>query len=188
MQSLIREAARGAIDCSKDTSEDCSLMPRVVKEVEGKPLMIETSAGETGNRKMYCWGGRLHNCPQDFVLPDMTLSTLVSYWYCGSHDPHVPPLRYVMAYDLPHIRNASIRLSQMKRMMKEVVRGGTKVGYSMGMGVPTPAAAIRLYDCTKHLFRFPSLRVTQRRRYESLKWKTYHNAMAKNRWKFVGEN
>jgi hypothetical protein len=42
-------------------------------------------------RKMYCWGGQLHNVPENFKLPRMTLQTLITFWFCGSTQPHCPP-------------------------------------------------------------------------------------------------
>ena len=57
----------------------------------------------------------------------------------------------------------------------------------MPMGVATTIHAIRFNEKVHLLFKFPGIRLNQRRRYENLKWKTYYNTMMKRNWKLVGE-
>ena len=122
------------------------LAPSVVITEPTVPILVDTSSDESGDetdadgygvgkRKMYCWGGRLHNVPEHFVLPRMTLQTLIIYWFCGSRQPHCPPLKYVKHQDFPgKEKNMRIVLNQMKRMIKEVIRAGHKVGFFYGGG------------------------------------------------------
>ena len=107
------------------------------------PVIVQTSDDDSdgesidgvgvGRRKMYCWGGKLHNVPENFVIPRMTLQTLIIYWYCGSKQPHCPPLKYVNHCNFPgKEKKMRVILSQTKQMIKEVVRTGYKVGFLHG--------------------------------------------------------
>ena len=139
---------------------------------------------------MYCWGGKLHNVPENFVLPRMTLQTFITYWFCGSNQPHCPPLKYVKHNDFPgKERYMRTVLAQMGRMMKEVVRAGRRVGFLHGnrLNLNNTGRATQLYEAVHKLFEFQSMSVGHDRRHSSLMWKTYHNTMQKNKWKLVGE-
>jgi hypothetical protein len=54
------------------------------------PMLIKQESGNEDQRQkeMYCWGGKLHNVPENFVIPRMTLQMLMYYWYCRSKNPH----------------------------------------------------------------------------------------------------
>lgn len=139
-------------------------------------------------------GGRLHNVPENFVLPRMTLQTLIIYWFCGSIQPHCPPLKYVNHRDFPgKEKYMRVQLNQMKRMIKEVVRAGQKVGFFHGnrLNMNNTGRATQLYEAVHKLFEFKTNSMNQpmnhNRRHSSLMWKTYHNTMQKNKWKLVGE-
>ena len=151
------------------------------------PLLIEQTGGR-GHRTMYCWGGQLHNVPENFEMPRMTLQTLITYWYCGSTQPAIPPLCYARAYDFDKKKKMSMRtrLCQMKRMINKVHTAGEMVGFNFDLSQQwTTVRATRLYEMIKHLFELPP--VKHRRRYESISWKIYHNVLVKNDWKLVGE-
>ena len=45
--------------------------------------------GEGNNRRqIYYWGGKIHNLPQGFEIPRMTLGALITCWYCGIRCHH----------------------------------------------------------------------------------------------------
>ena len=181
------------------------LAPPVILTQPDVPVLVDTSSdddsepggfsdGGCGRRKMYCWGGRLHNVPENFVLPRMTLQTLIIYWFCGSIQPHCPPLKYVNHRDFPgKEKYMRVQLNQMKRMIKEVVQAGQKVGFFHGnrLNMNNTGRATQLYEAVHKLFEFKTNSMNQpmnhNRRHSSLMWKTYHNTMQKNKWKLVGE-
>ena len=142
---------------------------------------------ERGNRRrMYCWGGKLHNLPENFTLPFMTLQTLICNWYCGSTNPHCPPLKYAKCFDFPKPKTMKVVLSQMNRLMKVVTRAGEKVEFHFGLeGINTTAKATKLYESIHHLFRINNCRSC--RRFSSISWKTVHNSLVKNKMKLAGE-
>ena len=168
------------------------------------PVLVETSDDDSesgafndtvdGRRKMYCWGGRLHNVPENFVLPRMTLQTLIVYWFCGSVQPHCPPLKFVTFRDFPgKEKKMRVTLNQMKRMVKEVIRAGHRVGFfhSNRLNMNSTVRATQLYEAVYKLFEFNTKAgnqpISHDRRHSSLMWKTYHNTMQRNKWKFAGE-
>ena len=87
-----------------------------------------------------------------------------------------------------------VQLGQMKRMIKEVIRAGRKVGFLHGnrLNIDSTSRATRLYEAVHKLFEFKTNSVNQPtkhdRRHSSLMWKTYHNTMQRNKWKLVGES
>ena len=126
----------------------------------------------------------MHNVPEHFVIPRMTLQTLITSWYCGSTQPLVPPLKYAKSYDFPG-KTMKFTLSQMKRIMTKVEQAARWVNFDMSSGMHNTAKATQLYMAIEAFFLFPTIK--HRRRYESIAWKTYFNAMIKNQGKLVGE-
>ena len=150
------------------------------------PMLIEQGQGQ-GIRQMYCWGGKLHNVPENFILPRMTLQTLISYWFCGSRQPHCPPLRYAKTSDFPNkAKTMKVVLCQMKRLIKAVVRAGEHIRFGYGNGIKTTVKATQVYEAVLDYFLFPTIK--HKRRYSSISWKTYHNQLSKNGGKYVGEH
>ena len=77
----------------------------------------------------------------------------------------------------------------MKKLMFHVHRAGEMEGFQFDRGNSsnwTTDKARRLFDKVFHRFHFPSIG-GRRVRYEALMWKTFHNHLQKNQWKFVGE-
>jgi hypothetical protein len=142
---------------------------------------------QEGEEKCIVGGGRLHNVPEHFIIPRMSLHTLIVYWYCGSVQPHCPPLMFVRGYDFPTKKSAVQRLSQMKKMIKLVRLAARHEGFNIQQNATiSTTQATQLYEATKAKFEYPAIH-ERTRRHESIGWKTYYNIMAKNRWKFVGD-
>ena len=148
------------------------------------PMLVDQGEGQE-RRRMYCWGGMLHNVPQNFTLPRMTLQTLITFWFCGSSHPHCPPLRYAKAFDFPHKKSMKVTLCQTKRVIKMVMRAGEHVRFGFGNGIKTTVKATQLYEAVHEMFLYPTIR--HKRRFSSISWKTYHNEIIKNKGKLVGE-
>jgi hypothetical protein len=150
------------------------------------PILVEQDTEEGTRRKMYCWGGRLHNIPEHFIIPRMTLHTLIVYWYCGSVQPHCPPLQYVRAFDFPKKKSMAQRISQMKKIIMYVRKAAHEEGfYIRPSGITTTTQATQLYEAIKKKFEHPAIN-ERIRRHESIGWKTYYNIMSKEKWRFQG--
>ena len=151
-------------------------------------MICNDGEGNRRRRQMYCWGGQLHNVPENFKIPTMTLQTLITYWYCGSIQPQVPPLRYMKAFDFPQqIKTMKVVISQMKRTMKAVERAARLERFNMNGGIHSTAKATQLYEAIYKYFWYPSLTRPNKRRFSSITWKTFHNLLVKNKGKLVGE-
>lgn len=135
---------------------------------------------------LYVWGGRLHNLPENFVLPKMNLQTLIVYWFCGSKHPLVPALKNVKSWDFNKPKTMKVALSQMRVLMSHVLRGYQAVGHELGPdGIDIPAKATRVYEATRHLFKYSG--TNNNRRHSAFTWKTVYNDLQKNKFKFMGE-
>ena len=147
-------------------------------------ILLDDQNGE--KKRMFCWGGKFHTVPENFVMPRMTLQTLITYWHCGSTQPSIPPLMFARSWSFPkNAKTMKVTLSQMKRVIKAVYRAGEKVGFNFNHNKWTTARATRLYEMTAQMFAYPTVKHT--RRYSSITWKTYHNQLVKNKGKLVGE-
>jgi hypothetical protein len=138
---------------------------------------------------MYLWGGKMRGVPQGFVLPKMSLQTLIIYWFCGSQQPRIPPLHMLKAHrDFPEKKNSmKSTLCQMRRLVHHVKRAGGIRGFSFIQGEAwTSGRATRLYELVAGMFAFPSVN-NRERRHSQLSWKTVHDQLIKNDCKLVGE-
>ena len=139
-------------------------------------------------RKVYHWGGQLHNVPQNFKIPRMTLGSLISCWFCGDKREKLPPLRFVNSYDFPQKKNGKVLISQWRKMIIHVRRAADTVGFRIPSNSNLSASdCVSLYAAVKPLFRYTSLRTNHKRRYEGILWKTVFNIVTKNKGLFADE-
>ena len=119
----------------------------------------------------------------------MTLGVLITVWYCGDRRQQIPPLRYIQAYDLLHKKNAKVLISQMRKMMMYVRKAAEVVGFSMPMNSNDmiESDTVALYSAVKNLFKYNSLRVNFKRRFEGILWKTVFNIISKYKGKYADE-
>lgn len=164
-----------------NNDNDQQILPVTINAMAETPMIVQQGGVQ---RKMYCWGGQLHNLPENYVLPRMTLQTLISFWFCGSYQPFVPPLRFARAFDFARKDTMKVVLSQMKRMIRAILHAGSLKGFRYD-GNWTTAKCTQLYGVVQEFFLYPSIR--HKRRYTSISWKTYHNQYVKNKSLLVGE-
>jgi hypothetical protein len=62
-------------------------------------LVVDQGIPDWSMQKMHCWGEVQHNVPENFIIPRMSLHTLIVYWYCGSIQPYCPPLQFAKGHD-----------------------------------------------------------------------------------------
>ena len=175
MESILTSTNLSLIlsNSSSSSSLLTGLSPPVIITEPTVPIIVDTSDDNSesgfsdcgvGKRKMYCWGGKLHNVPENFVLPRMTLQTLIIYWFCGSIQPHYSPLKYVNHNDFPGKEKLMrVQLGQMKQMIKEVIRACWKVGFlhRNRLNIDSTSWATRLYEAVHKLFEFKTNSVNQ---------------------------
>lgn len=150
------------------------------------PILVDQGTPDRSTRKMYCWGGMLHNVPENFIIPRMSLHTLIVYWYCGSIQPYCPPLQFAKGHDFIK-KSMTQRLSQMRKLMKNVIRAAQKEQfYIRPGGIKTTIQATQLYEAVRKNFEYPAIN-ERIRRHECIGWKTYYNIMTKQKWRFVGD-
>ena len=79
-------------------------------------------------------------------------------------------------------------LSNMKTLVKHVMRAAV-IANQNGLVVAcwSPRKVIDLYVGVRHFFAFPCLAYEKRRRYETMSWNTYFNALMKRKGKLFGE-
>ena len=162
---------------------------RIVSEDETSGDEVAEVGSGRYRRQIFHWGGRLHNVPQDFVVPRMTLGGLITCWYCGDRRQRIPPLRFVQAYDLPDKKNGKVLVSQWRKMMMYVRKAAEVVGFQLPQDSSdmSESDTVALYSAVKPLFKYKSLRVNFKRRFEGILWKTVFNIVSKYQGKFADE-
>ena len=173
---------------------------RMIENVQQRSSLLVSDSDSSGDeaevgtgqnrRQIYHWGdGRLHNVPKDFEVPNMTLGAFITCWFCGDRRDKIPPLRYIEAYDLPKKKNAMVLVSQWRKMIMHVKRAAQVVGHRIPNDINsmTESDTVALYSAVKPLFRYKSLRVNFKRRFEGILWKTVFNIVSKHQGKFADE-
>ena len=150
----------------------------------------EDNAPPPPKKKICLYGsnnGKLQLLPDGFIIPFLTLSSLVTAWYCGNVSKGIPPYRLLRAWDLRHIKSGKSMLSQMRKVMKCMEKGVEIVNLpGLIKGKMEERDAITLYNSVKHLFFSPS-KDKKKRRYESMSWKTFYNILSQRKFRLFGE-
>ena len=117
---------------------------------------VEEENAPTPKKKICIYGsnnGKLQLLPDGFVIPFLTLSSLVTAWYCGNVSKGIPPYRLLRSWDLRHMKSAKAMLSQMRRVMKCVEKAVAIVNLpGLIKGKMEERDAITLYNSVKHFF------------------------------------
>ena len=114
----------------------------------------------------------------------MRLQTIITYWFLGGKHPRVPPLRFIKAYNFPNKKTIGVKISQMRKTIKHVIRAAELANFDVLDGIGSVDKATRLYEAVKKYFIFLS---THQRRFTDLTWKTIFLILQKNKFKLVGE-
>ena len=76
----------------------------------------------------------------------------------------------------------------MKYLVKQVIRAaGIANRHDLVVQNWSPRKVMDLYLGVRNFFAFPCLSSDKRRRYETISWKTYFNALSKRKGKLFGE-
>jgi hypothetical protein len=132
--------------------------------------------------------GQIQLLPKDYKFPVMPLSNFIGMWYCGDKTNRIPPYRMLGYQEMKSIKGGKQKICNMRKMIKYIERAAACVGREeLVRGAFSIPKAILLYESIRHLFEYPSLRITNQRRFDSISWKTFYNLVSKNGGRFVGE-
>ena len=151
-----------------------------------------TSSSPARTFASYYWGARFHPVPEGFLLPDMNLNTLITYWYVGSQHPQIAPLKQLKLYNFALSKRNTMKatLSKMMKMMAGVERAAKHVGFDIGQKgelIDSVERATMLYEKVLPCFMFPTSG-GHVRRYEEIVWRTVFDIYSKKyKYKFLGE-
>ena len=86
-----------------------------------------------------------------------------------------------------HVKGGNQKLSSMKSLVKQVIRAaGIANRHDLVVRNWSPRKVMDSYLGVRHLFDFPCLSIDKRKRYETISWKTYFNALSKRKGKLFG--
>ena len=136
-----------------------------------------TMVGQSGTHKFQVFFGKdgvISRVPADFVFPEMTLCTLITFWFCGNPRKKIVPLRMISAREIANVKERP-KLTKMKAMMKAVQLGATQLGVWRGLsGKWEVADSVRLFESIEHLFDYPAMN-GKIRRCRQISWITVQN-------------
>ena len=99
----------------------------------------------------------------------------------------IPPYRMLRAKDVKHVNGGKQKLTNMKSLIKQVIRAAFIANlHDLVVRNCPPRKVMDLYPGVSHFFDFSSLYSDKRRRYETISWKTYFNALSKCKGKLFG--
>ena len=133
--------------------------------------------------------GQIMLLPSEYKFPHLPLNNFLIMWYCGSKVEKIPPYRMLTYMDVKDIKGGKQKLCNMKKMSLYVEEAARQVGRSELVAGPeyTVPKAVTLYNAIECKFRFSNIKITKKRRFETLGWKTFYNIMAKNGSRYADE-
>ena len=175
-----------------DTSEEIVQPPPAVENIERS----STSTLKMNRRGVFikwsnCTDGKIRLLPKDYQFPKMCVANMLVMWFCGDVSNSIPPYKMLKSSDVQHIKNGKMQLSQMKKLVDAVLRGARDVARVRGLIKKqwTTRNVLDLYEGIKHLLQFPNMtsKEKDKRRLQTIKWKTYYNILVSRKWKLMGE-
>jgi hypothetical protein len=154
---------------------------------ESTVTMMDPNGGAHKFQVFFGKNGIISRVPSNFMFPEMTLCTLITFWFCGNPRMKIVPLKMISAREIANEKERP-KLTKIKAMMQAVQLGATKLGVSMEYnGVWDIAASVRLFETVEPLFNYPAMN-GKVRRCNQISWITVHNLYTKDfRKKFATE-
>ena len=135
-----------------------------------------------------CREGSILLTTSSFSFPSMTFPIMLTMWFCGDVSKNIPPYRILKAKDVMRLKGGKQKLSNMKSLVKNVIRAASIANRcDLVVRSWSPGKVLDLYRGVKHFFAFPTLLNGKGRRYDTISWKTYFNALMKRKGKLYGE-
>jgi len=175
------------VEVENDPADEAGPTPASTLTLPPPPPGASTSVKPKTGRRLKIYrtsNGRMQLVPPDFAFPALTLSTLVTTWYCGDKSNGIPPYRLLHAWDVAHIKGGKCKLSMMRKLIAAVCRGAGVVNQpelaKTNMNEPQ---ALQLYQLVKHLFQH------WKKRQEGMKRcpESYYNILSSRKWRLYGE-
>ena len=135
-----------------------------------------------------CREGSILLTTSSFSFPSMTFPIMLTMWFCCDVSKNIPPYRILKAKDVMRLKGGKQKLSNMKSLVKHVIRAASIANRcDLVVRSWSPGKVLDLYRGVKHFFAFPTLLNGKGRRYDTISWKTYFNALMKRKGKLYGE-
>ena len=84
-------------------------------------LMVNDTKGLKTSWGNFCGGSNLLTKPS-FSIPSMTFTNMLAMWFCRDISKNIPPYRMLRAKDVKHVKGGKQKLSNMKYLVKHVIR------------------------------------------------------------------
>jgi hypothetical protein len=141
----------------------------------------------TRNKYNVHWNSNaISRIPKGFILPDMTLCTLITCWYTGNEYKKIAPYRFLKMNDFEgdKIQKKKIarKLSNMKRLMRlvELCAQREQIIIHRRTAEWNTRMTVDLYNGIKHYFEYGGL-IRMDKRHKQLSWKTVLNHYIKKK-------
>ena len=117
----------------------------------------------------------------------MTFTNMLAMWFCGDVSKNIPPYRMLRAKKFMHVKGGKQKLSNMKYLVKQVIKsvGITNI-HDLVVQNWFSRKVMDLYLGVMYFFAFPCFSSDKKRRYETISWKKYYNALSKWKGKIFG--
>lgn len=171
-----RNAANMVRECSGVDDVILQQMSGGAGDTEEQADSTITMRGQSGTHKFQVFFGKdgiISRVPTDFVFPEMTLCTLITFWFCGNPRKKIIPLKMLSAREIANVKERP-KLTKMKAMMKAVQLGATQLGVWGGQSKWEVADSVRLFESVEHLFDYPA-KNGKIRRCRQISWITVQN-------------
>jgi len=146
---------------------------------ESTVTMMDQNGGAHKFQVFYGKDGIISRLPSNFVFPDMTLCTLITFWFCGNPRMKIVPLKMISAREIAN-KKEQPKLTKIKALMAAVKLGAASLGVSTdNNGAWDVAASVRLFESVEPLFNYPAMN-GKVRRCSQISWITVHNLYTKD--------
>lgn len=81
--------------------------------------LITATSFDQGAYRSFRWGGRFHNVPEGFMVPQDTPMALWRFWIYGDLSKKIGPFRFIQGYSLS--RSQQTQFSKLKKVMETTV-------------------------------------------------------------------
>ena len=133
-----------------------------------------------------CRDGIILLLPRNYVFLSMTLTNLLTMWYCGDRLNNITAYWMIRGSYMREMKGGIQKLSMKNKLVKNVGKGVRIVNLTHLLVQNWKSInVLDLYNDIKQCFSFPSL--NKRRRLEKIAWKIYYNILCARKGYLLGE-